>query len=289
MATLVTEQGIVHYETYGRGRPVLLLHGWLGSWALWRRTIEELGKEFRTYALDFWGFGESGAEGDDFSIGNFVLLVDEFMDRLGIVKAPLVGHSMGGTVSLDFSIRHPEKVVKTIVIGSPIDGSSLSMLLKTASYQGWISLSESAPFLFNLFMRGFRRFIRYYAYLMASDGKMLGNMMAADLSTLTWGPFFESIGTLRRTDLRPYLSELKTPVLGIYGKKDIIVNPKQSQVLKQYVPGSRVAWFTGSGHFPMMDEFDLFVNTVRNFLNEVHTQPGVITSPNSFPASGGRS
>lgn len=130
MATLVTEQGIVHYEAYGRGRPVLLLHGWLGSWALWRSTIAELGKEFRTYALDFWGFGESGEQGADFSVDNFVLLVNEFMDRLGIVKAPLIGHSMGGTVSLDAAIRHPEKVVKVIVIGSPIQGSSLSPLLK---------------------------------------------------------------------------------------------------------------------------------------------------------------
>jgi len=55
--TLVTEQGVIHYETLGRGRPVLLLHGWLGSWALWRSTIEILSKEFRVYALDFFGFG----------------------------------------------------------------------------------------------------------------------------------------------------------------------------------------------------------------------------------------
>ena len=117
MALLVTEQGVVHYETYGRGRPVLLLHGWLGSWALWRKTIEELGKEFRTYAIDFWGFGESGDQAVDFSVDNFILLVNQFMDRLGIVKAPLVGHSMGGTVSLGSAIRYPEKVVKVIVIG----------------------------------------------------------------------------------------------------------------------------------------------------------------------------
>src|SRR5690606_14305659 len=80
VATLVTEQGIVHYEAHGRGRPVLLLHGWLGSWALWHNTILELGKEFRTYALDFWGFGESGDQGVDFSVDNFVLLVNQFLD-----------------------------------------------------------------------------------------------------------------------------------------------------------------------------------------------------------------
>jgi len=111
VATLVTEQGIVHYETYGRGRPVLLLHGWLGSWELWRKTVEELGKEFRTYAVDFWGFGDSDTNTGDHSVNNYVALVEQFMDRLGIVKAPLVGHSMGGTVSLSMALRHPEKIV----------------------------------------------------------------------------------------------------------------------------------------------------------------------------------
>ena len=100
MPTLVTEQGIVHYETYGRGRPVLLLHGWLGSWTLWRDTIEILGNEFRTYALDFFGFGESVDHAQNFTVDNYVDSVNQFMDRLGIVKAPLIGHSMGGTVAL---------------------------------------------------------------------------------------------------------------------------------------------------------------------------------------------
>lgn len=267
MATLVTEQGIVHYEAYGRGRPVLLLHGWLGSWSLWRSTITELGKEFRTYALDFWGFGESGDQGADFSVDNFVLLVNEFMDRLGIVKAPLVGHSMGGTVSLGAAVRYPEKVVKVVVVGSPIHGESLRPLLKLASYQGWIGLAETAPYLFDTFMRGFRLFLRGYAYFLAKDGKTLGNMMAADISKLTWGPFFESVGTLRKTDLRPRIGDLRMPILGVYGKNDNIVHPNQRDVLTQYAPHSKIKYFKHSGHFPMMDEPQLFHTTVRDFLN----------------------
>ncbi len=267
MATLVTEQGIVHYETYGRGRPVLLLHGWLGSWRLWRRTIEELGKEFRTYALDFWGFGEAGDQGEDFSVDNFVLLVDQFMDRLGIVKAPLVGHSMGGTVSLTAAVRYPEKVVKVIVIGSPIVGTSLNPLLRLAGYRGWIGLAETAPFLFNTFMSGLKGSLRVASYGLAKDGRALGNMFASDLSKLTVGPFFESISTLRDTDLRPRMGDLKMPILGIYGKKDRIVSPGQIKVLQQYAPHSKTAWFEDSGHFPMLDEFDRFHATVRDFLN----------------------
>jgi pimeloyl-ACP methyl ester carboxylesterase len=266
VATLVTEQGIIHYEAYGRGRPVLLLHGWLNSWAIWRPTIELLGNEFRFYALDFLGFGDSDERASVPSVDNFTLMVNQFFDRLGIQKAPLMGHSMGGTVSLKVALANPEKVVKVIVVGSPIQGSSLRPLLKLAAYPGWVSLSKTAPGVYTVFQHGFMQFLRGYSYFMAKDGKQVAAMLKSDVSKLTAAPFFQSIGTLRQTDLRQSIGALPMPVLGIYGKKDIIVHPNQGDALKQALPASKIAWFDQSGHFPMMDESDKFHQTVRDFL-----------------------
>ncbi|MGB1287782.1 MAG: alpha/beta fold hydrolase, partial [Aggregatilineales bacterium] len=249
MPTLVTESGIVHYETYGRGRPVILLHGWLGSWALWRQTIEELGKEFRTYALDFFGFGDSFDRGTDFSIATYVSLVNQFMERLGIVKAPLVGHSMGGTVSLGVASQFPEKIVKVVVIGSPIQGSSLNFFLKLSGYQGIARLVFTVPLILKTFVYGL-------THLAAKDGKALHEMVSRDVSNVSMDSFFQSIGTLRKTDMVDVLPQMKMPVLGIYGRRDIIVSPKQSKVLVQHAPAAKEAWFENSGHFPMLDEPD---------------------------------
>jgi pimeloyl-ACP methyl ester carboxylesterase len=257
--TLVTEQGIVHYETLGRGRPVLLLHGWLGSWALWRNSLEILSKEFRVYALDFFGFGESFDRTSNFSVNNYVDSVNQFMDRLGIVKAPLVGHSMGGTVSLAAAVRFPEKVVKVTVIGSPIQGSSLNLLLKLAGYRGTARIAWTSPALLKAFLRG-------YSYFIAKDGSAMSKMILDDVSKTTVDSFFQSIGTLRQTDLRTQVDDLTMSVMGIYGRHDVIVSPKQSKVLKQHVPHSQIAWFENSGHFPMMDEPQRFHNTVIDFL-----------------------
>ena len=129
MSSITTDQGIVHYEVYGRGRPVILLHGWLGSWGLWQETMGFLGRFYRTYALDFWGFGESGKKRETYAVQDFVSLVDQFMEQLGIANAPLVGHSMGGTVSLSVAIKYPQRVSKVVVVGSPIVGSSLALPL----------------------------------------------------------------------------------------------------------------------------------------------------------------
>ena len=264
MTSLVTERGIIHYESYGRGRPVLLLHGWLGSWELWRETIGVLGKEFRTYAIDFFGFGESsGKNNDDFKVDTYVELVHLFMDKLGIVKAPLIGHSMGGTVSLSTAIRYPEKVVKVCVIGSPIAGNSLNLLLKLSGYPAIARFFWVSPYLLKLFLTS-------YSYLMAKDGRKMSRMMAHDISQISVNSFFQSIGTLRDTDLRPRLGEIKVPTLGIYGKRDIIVNPNQNLVLKQGVPHSQIAWYEDSGHFPMLDTPDKFVENLRTFLHTKH-------------------
>lgn len=259
MPTLVTDKGIVHYEAYGRGRPVILLHGWLGSWALWRDTIEELGKHFRTYALDFFGFGDSLDRAADFSVDNYVDLVYQFMDRLGIVKAPLVGHSMGGSVSLGVAARYPEKVVKVIVIGSPIRGNSLNFFLKLSGYRGIANLLFAMPFVLRTFIYGI-------THLSANDGPALHRMVSADASKVTADSFFQSIGTLHKTDLVPDLPAMQMPILGIYGRKDIIVHPMQGKLLLQHAPNAREEWFPTSGHFPMLDEPDHFHKTVIDFL-----------------------
>jgi pimeloyl-ACP methyl ester carboxylesterase len=270
----VSDPGIIHYETYGRGRPVLLLHGWLGSWQLWRDTIEVLGREYRTYALDFFGFGESGVVVDEdeidrykarlqaFTVPMYVTMVNQFMDRLGIKKAPLIGHSMGGTVSLNMAISHPEKVVKVCVIGSPINGNSLNLLLK-------LSGNPTLASVFWLFRgRALLLFLRFYSYFMAKDGGAMAKMITSDVSKISMESFFQSIGTLRKTDLRPHLGELKMPTMGMYGKRDIIVRPSENKTLKNGVPHAQIEWFPDAGHFIMMDSPERFISTLRTWLQQ---------------------
>ncbi len=201
MSSITTDQGIVHYEVYGRGRPVILLHGWLGSWGLWQETMTFLGQYYRTYALDFWGFGESGRKRNTYQVQDFVSLVDQFMEKLGILHAPLVGHSMGGTVSLSVAIQFPERVDKVVIIGSPVVGSSLAFPLKLAGYR------QIAFLLFTMF-GAFRLAMRVASPFICSDPRF-PDMMDRDLSKTTLESFLMSIATLRRTDLRPMMHKIK--------------------------------------------------------------------------------
>ncbi|RMD62280.1 alpha/beta hydrolase [Candidatus Parcubacteria bacterium] len=255
----------MHYEVFGRGRPVILLHGWLGSWGVWQETMTYLGRFYRTYALDFWGFGESGKKRDSYAIPDFVELVDQFMEQLGITRAPLVGHSMGGTVALSVAIQFPHRVSRVVVIGSPIEGSSLALALKLAGYR------PIAALVFR-WMNLLRAALRAAAPMITKDARW-PEMIDRDLSRTTLESFLHSIASLRQVDLRPFLPQLRVPVMGMYGDQDVIVAPDQWIPLKMGVPHARVERFPNAGHFIMLDEPERFQQTLHSFLDETITIP----------------
>ena len=219
-----------------------------------------LGRFYRTYALDFWGFGESGKKRETYAVQDFVSLVDQFMDRLGINRAPLVGHSMGGTVSLSVAIQYPQRVSKVVVVGSPIVGSSLAWALKMAGRR------TIASMLFNM-MWGFRLAMRVASPFISKDPRF-PDMMDKDLSRTTVESFLLSIASLRRTDLRPMLDQVKVPAMGMYGDKDIIVHPMQWQPMQAGIPHARIERFPKAGHFIMLDDPVPFTQKLKEFLDD---------------------
>ncbi len=259
MSSIVTDQGIVHYEAYGRGQPVILLHGWLGSWGYWLRTMEALKKNYRCYALDFWGFGESGKRRNSYYVSDFVNLVDQFMDRLGIEEAPIVGHSMGGTVAISLAVTKPKRVKRVIVVGSPVVGDSLNIFLRLAGKPWIASIVWHMPTALKLGIRLFSPFV-------VKDWPQWYEMITHDISQATLPSFFSSINSLHKTDLRSYLPVITKPIMGIYGAGDNVVQPNQAKLIAAYVPISRIKMMNGSRHFPMLDEPQAFNEYLAEFL-----------------------
>jgi pimeloyl-ACP methyl ester carboxylesterase len=236
---------------------VVLLHGWLESWNPWRGTMEALSRSYKAYALDFWGFGESGKQGGTFTVSDYVAMVNQFMDRLGIERAPIIGHSMGGTVSLGLALDYPGRVERVTVVGSPIVGDGLALLLRLSARRS----------LAGLFYRFFPLGSRLLSPIYARDWRTWYKMFEKDLSRTTLESFHYSIASLRHTDLRPRMHEIEVPVLGIYGRIDRIVDPGQRKVLAESAPMAEISYFENSGHFPMLDEPERFYRTLVEFLD----------------------
>lgn len=260
MSSLVTTEGIVHYEQTGRGKPVVLLHGWLNSWDVWRSTMLALAErhQFRVYALDFWGWGESDKRSHQkFSLSSYASMVMQFMDAMGIGCAPIIGHSMGGTVALTAALDYPDRTGQVAVAGSPIVGTSLNPLLNLAAKEMVAKLVWRIPHILDTVTW----------WVLAGDGADTYKMIRRDVSRTTMEAFFHSINDLSRVDLRPRLPEIRIPVLGIFGGRDNIVNPNQAEVIAQLVPQARVEVFPNSRHFPMRDQSEKFLCSLVAFLS----------------------
>lgn len=261
---VIIDNQVIHYEAFGRGRPVLFLHGWLGSWRYWFPTMEAISKDFRTYSFDFWGFGDSRYKNTQESVQNYSQQVIRFLDALGIDQIMLVGHSMGGMVALKTAISYPDRVDRVVTVGAPIQGTSISSLLKLID----------RPFFASLFARSswLRRSLFHFFLGETTDpavDEIIDDSVKSSANTMHY-----SISSLLRTDLRPELLRLRVPSLIIHGKRDDIVDPRQINLFGS-VASAKVMLMPRSRHFPFLDEPEMFNEALIQFLKYGQTPPPV--------------
>lgn len=120
MSAITVSGDLVHYEVLGRGRPVILVHGWIGSWRYWIPTIQQLQMKYRVYAIDLFGFGDSSKNAERYSLKQQVDLLDKFMSDLGLPKAAVIGHGLGALVCSTFAAQNPDKVARMLIAGTPL-------------------------------------------------------------------------------------------------------------------------------------------------------------------------
>lgn len=120
MSAITVGGDLVHYEVLGRGRQVILVHGWLGSWRYWVPTMTQISLKYRVYALDLFGFGDSGKNPEKYTIQHQVTLLEEFMEQMGLTKAAFVGHGLGSMVLTEFALANPDKVARMLISSAPL-------------------------------------------------------------------------------------------------------------------------------------------------------------------------
>jgi pimeloyl-ACP methyl ester carboxylesterase len=237
MSAIIIENGLVHYEAFGRGRPVIFLHGWLGSWRYWMPTMEILSDQCRTYALDFWGFGDSDRRHDGYSLTRYVGLLQRFMDELGIVRAPLVGHALGGLVALRLAATVGERVEQVMAVSTPLEGSSVARSLSGfAGDNGDVALRVLG-----------RRYVAAYPEVQMEAGKTDADAVVG------------SVRALMEADLR-------IPILLVHGKTDPVVYPPDLEWVDRVGGNVRMICLDNARHFPMLEEANKFSRLLREFL-----------------------
>lgn len=245
MSAIIIDGGLVHYEAIGRGRPVIFIHGWLGSWRYWMLAMDDLSERYRAYALDLWGFGDTDRRQDSYSLSAYVDLVEWFMEEMGVSRAVLVGHGLGGVVAIRLAARAPERVDRLVAVSTPLVGSAIAPPLATFSnyHNGeWISR-----------ILGRRQASAYPEVQMEAN--------KTDLNAV-----IHSVRMVWTEDLRPSLESFTFPVLLIYGKNDPLIRPPEDDWVDRWEQNIYMVSLEDSSHFPMLDEAARFTRLLRQFL-----------------------
>lgn len=120
MSAITINGDLIHYEKLGRGRPVILVHGWLGSWRYWIPLMQQLHLKYSVYTLDLLGFGDSAKNPDRYGVEYQMSMLDQFMDNLGISKAAFIGHGLGSLVLTEFAVKNPQKIARMLLVSTPL-------------------------------------------------------------------------------------------------------------------------------------------------------------------------
>ena len=241
MSAIVLKQGVLHYEAMGRGsQSLVFLHGWLGSWRYWVPAMEELSTTRRTYAFDMWGFGDSEKH-HDYACGAYVDLLQAFLDEMGVRRAALVGHSLGGLVALRFAARSPDRVKAVMGVSVP--------LMETSMDRSFVGFSRNGDGLTRLIAR------------QASFPEVEREARKADLNAIASSVRWAIDSDLRQLSLPP-----SVPVLLVHGAEDTLIEAPRPAWLREVSESSRVVFLDGARHFPMLESKNKFNRLVMAFL-----------------------
>lgn len=242
MSVVILQDEIVHYEVLGRGKPLIFLHGWVGSWRYWIPAMQAASISFRTYALDLWGFGDSAKVPNYYSLEQQANLVDKFMQEMGIGKIAMIGHGLGALVALLYASRNRKWVDRVMAISIPDGTRAVNSRLNNAPPE------ELAEWLLNR--------------TVDSD--------AARIEAPKTDPkaIQSSLVSMQALDIPGMAQTLETPCLMVFGANDpaleALAGTEQQIVLPE---NTHQISFDQSGHFPMLDEPAKFNRLLADFLS----------------------
>ena len=244
MSITTIDGQMVHFEAYGRGRPILFVHGWLGSWRYWWPAMQALSNHYRSFAFDLWGYGDSSKTIDKYSVESYVAMVGSFADKLGVARPfTLVGHSLGAAIALRYAKLKPESVERLALVAMPLSGNHLNGHLIGGSASTLLDQAKS-------------KFVAYPEVIMA-----LNKTDAAALG--------ESTNQFSHINLARYLQEATCPTLLIFGDRDTLVKRPQT-ITAENDPGKANHHFVsldGCSHFPMLEKPAVFNRLLKEFMN----------------------
>lgn len=271
----------VTYRMAGNGPVVVLIHGLAGSSTTWKTVMPLLAKRFTVVAPDLMGHGGSAKPRGDYSLGAYASGVRDLMVALGIDRATIVGHSLGGGVAMQLAYQFPERCERLVLVASGGLGREVSLFLRAVSLPG----SEYIiPVVLNA---RFRSIAERVGSLLGRAGWRPDSTQAEMWRSYTnltehkgQQAFVHTVRSVidvagQRVDAsdRLYLAA-SMPTLIVWGDQDRIIPVGHAGTTHQAIPNSRLEILHGVGHLLPFTHGERFVELLVDFIDSTTPAEG---------------
>ncbi len=240
----------MNYKVLGAGRPILLLHGWGANSSSFTQIIASISLNFKVYALDLWGFGESEKPDPQATIYDYAEAVYRFIKAKIGEDVVLLGHSFGGRICLILGNR---PLIRGVVLVDSAGLKSRLSLAKRLQIRRYKKLREKV----NL------------GQATASKLERFGSADYRELDPDLRGVFVRVVNE----DLEKFAVNLAKPTLIIWGRHDRTTPVFMAKKLHKLIKNSQLKFIRG-GHFCYLNSAREFVNLCDNFLNNLEERNG---------------
>lgn len=252
------------YSDAGRGQAVVLLHGFPLSKATWGAQVNHLAAQYRVIAPDLPGLGESPLlSGGTPSIARMAREVLALLDALGVQRAAVAGHSMGGYVALALQKEAPERVAGLGLIctqagaDTPEGREARFATARKVRQEGPPTLAEGmGP---KLFAPGTATGSEVYEQVVRLIRRSTVNGIQRALYAMA-----------DREDHRARLSEIQVPTLVLTAAQDQLIPPERSALMAAAIPGATLITLPDAGHMPMLEAPDAVSSALAAWLTRVY-------------------
>lgn len=238
----------LHYKSYGKGQPVILLYGLFGSVKNFTPLIHQLQNRYQLI-VPLFPFFENGLQADIFHLTDFL---EEVAEELNLSRFHLLGNSMGGHIAILYTASHPGKVQSLILSGS------------SGLYEK--SLGDTYP------RRG------DYAYIKEKAGQTFFRSEVADKEMVD--EIYNTVNSRKalhivslakstiRNNVEHLLPTIQTPACIIWGRNDTITPPEVACNFSRLLPNAELHWIDKCGHVPMLEHPGIFGRILDGFLSK---------------------